>query len=165
MKAKISLILALTLGPFCIAPALESDRQKPIEIEADSMESNGEAGTTTLTGKVQIRQGTLKITADEAVIHSNGEGGWSKSVVSGVPAYWEAEDEQKGTVQAWAEEIVYEPENDLLTMRRGARILQDGNEIAGEFLTYSLEEDLIKGGPADDAEDGRVHLILQPKQP
>ena len=48
--------------------ALESDRQEPLEVSANSTDGTLGDGITTLRGSVDIRQGTLRITADEAEV-------------------------------------------------------------------------------------------------
>ena len=48
--------------------ALESDRQEPLEVNANSTDGTLGDGVTTLRGNVDIRQGTLHIMADEAEV-------------------------------------------------------------------------------------------------
>ena len=48
--------------------ALESDRQKPLEINADSTDGTLGDGRAELRGNVLIRQGSLLITADVAQV-------------------------------------------------------------------------------------------------
>ena len=50
------------------AVALESDRQQPLEINANATDGTLGDGITTMRGDVEIRQGTLHITADEAEV-------------------------------------------------------------------------------------------------
>ena len=49
--------------------ALESDRQETLEVNANSTDGTLGDGITTLRGNVEIRQGTLHITADEAEVN------------------------------------------------------------------------------------------------
>ena len=46
------------------AMARESDLQQPIDVSADRSEYDDKAGTQKLIGNVEIRQGTMRITAD-----------------------------------------------------------------------------------------------------
>ena len=56
----IVLVLALSQN----AHALSTDVEKPVSIEADAVVFNKNAGTALYTGRVEIVQGTLRITAD-----------------------------------------------------------------------------------------------------
>ena len=58
--------LGLALSLFCLsvpALALESDRQHPLEVNANSTDGTLRDGITTLRKTVDIRQGTLHITS------------------------------------------------------------------------------------------------------
>jgi lipopolysaccharide export system protein LptA len=57
------LLLALVLLPASVI-ALESDRQEPLEVNADSTEGTLGDGMAMLRGHVVIIQGTLLISAD-----------------------------------------------------------------------------------------------------
>ena len=48
--------------------ALESDLEQPIMIEADSLEIDDREGTSLYRGNVDIRQGTIHITADSVKV-------------------------------------------------------------------------------------------------
>ena len=65
--SRVSLWLFLCLS-FSSLPlmALETDRQKPLDVNANSTDGTLGDGVTTLRGNVDIRQGALHITADEA---------------------------------------------------------------------------------------------------
>ena len=79
------LLLCLLLLSFPVL-ALESDRQKPLEVSANSTDGTLGDGTTTLRGNVDIRQGTLHITADEAEVNKI-DGRVSSVTFRGSPAF------------------------------------------------------------------------------
>ena len=68
-RHKHILLLAFSLllisGPL---QALKSDRQQALEVNADATDGTLGDGTATLQGNVEIRQGTLLITADIATV-------------------------------------------------------------------------------------------------
>ena len=53
--------------------ALESDRQEPLQVSANSTDGTLGDGITTLRGNVDIQQGTIRITADEAEVKKTDE--------------------------------------------------------------------------------------------
>ena len=86
---RISLWLCLCLC--CLSPpltALESDRQQPLEVNANSTDGTLGDGITTLRGDVDIRQGTLHITADEAEVNKV-DGRVNSVTFRGEPAFLE----------------------------------------------------------------------------
>ena len=60
--------LALSAGD---AAALESDREQPLEVYADDTDGSLGDGTTVLSGRVEIRQGTLHIQANQAEVEKS----------------------------------------------------------------------------------------------
>ena len=58
------LLLALPIP----ATALESDKDQPVYIEADSVEMDDRSGISTYSGNVELNQGTIHMTADKVVI-------------------------------------------------------------------------------------------------
>ena len=67
--------LCVLIGIFLIPPvtALESDRDQPVEIEADSAEFNEPEGLTTYIGNVRLIQGSIELLADEIQLRTVGD--------------------------------------------------------------------------------------------
>ena len=85
--------MRLPAASFCIALLLlaptawakSSDRQQPMDVEADQTDAQlADDSETTLRGNVRITQGTLKVEADTAVVH-RVKGEIAKVVLSGGP--------------------------------------------------------------------------------
>ena len=86
------------------AQALESDRQQPLEVNADSTDGMLGDGITTLKGNVEIRQGTLLIRADQAEVDKT-DGKVRRITLRGNSASLQQEIEDQGLVKAWARTI------------------------------------------------------------
>src|SRR5688572_29201233 len=68
------------------AAAKSTDRQQPMDVKADQSSALlGDDSVSTLTGNVEITQGTLKVNADRADIQQ-AEGGIREVVLTGNPA-------------------------------------------------------------------------------
>src|SRR3990167_2866030 len=65
------LLLLLTSG---MALAEKADRDKPIDLEADSLSVNDAKKISTYTGNVILTQGTLTIRADKLIVREDKEG-------------------------------------------------------------------------------------------
>jgi lipopolysaccharide export system protein LptA len=84
--------LAFSIAALCTAAsawALNSDKNQPINIQSDHGDflsnTSTNNGTGTYTGNVVITQGSIRITADKAVLHmSNGE--IQTADITGTPA-------------------------------------------------------------------------------
>jgi lipopolysaccharide export system protein LptA len=141
--------------------ALESDRQKPLEVNANSTDGTLGDGVTTLRGNVDIRQGTLHITADEAEV--NKIDGRVKSVTfRGEPAFLEQEIEEQGLVQATANIIDYQVASGLVTLTGDADVKHPQYQISGDLLTYDLNIQHFQGS-GDENGNGRIHILLDPE--
>ena len=68
------------------AAALSTDREQPIEIEADTAEADDGRGVTIYTGDVVIVQGTMHINGDVVTIYFDGNQDITKVVAEGEPA-------------------------------------------------------------------------------
>ena len=68
------------------APALSSDREQPIEIEADRAEADERERVTIYRGDAVITQGTLRITGETVWIYFNEDDEFIKLVSEGRPA-------------------------------------------------------------------------------
>ncbi len=154
----------LMLCLFCISPslmALESDRQEPLEVNANSTVGTLGDGITTLRGNVDIRQGTLHITANEAEI--NKVEGRVKSVTfHGEPAFLEQQIEDQGMVQATARVIDYQVASGLVTLTENAVVKHPQYQISGDLLIYDLNIQHFQGSGGENGK-GRIYIQLEPE--
>ncbi len=141
--------------------ALESDRQKPLEVSANSTDGTLGDGITTLRGNVDIRQGTLRITADEAEVNKI-DGRVSSVTFRGQPASLEQEIEEQGLVKAIANVIDYKVASGLVTLTGNADVKHPQYQISGELLTYDLNIQHFQGN-SDESDNGRIRILLDPE--
>ena len=154
-------ILLCLLCPGLPLMALESDRQEPLEVSANSTDGTLGDGITTLRGSVDIRQGTLRITADEAeVMKIDGRVG--AVTFRGQPAFLEQQIEEQGLVQATANVIDYQVASGLVTLTGNADVKHPQYQISGELLTYDLNVQHFQGS-GDENGNGRIHILLDPE--
>ncbi|MCW8925575.1 MAG: lipopolysaccharide transport periplasmic protein LptA [Xanthomonadales bacterium] len=144
-----------------IAAALETDRQQPLEVNANSTDGTLGDGVTTLRGDVDIRQGTLHIKSEEAEV-SKVDGRVNSLIFRGEPAFLEQEIEGEGLVQATAEVIQYQVASGIVTLTGKADVKHPQYQISGELLTYDLNIQHFEGS-ADETGNGRIHIRLDPE--
>jgi len=143
------------------AVALESDRQQPLEINANATDGTLGDGITTMRGDVEIRQGTLHITADEAEV-KKADGRVQSVTFRGQPAYLEQEIEEQGLVKATAGKIDYQVATGIVTLTGNADVQHPQYQISGDILTYDLKVQHFEGSSTEDG-NGRIHIRLDPE--
>ena len=162
IAAPIALSIAL-LGALAAAPvaALESDLTQPIDVSADRSEYDQRAGTQTLIGNVEIRQGTMRITADRVAISLAG-GRLARIEGSGSPIRFEQQAEDGGTVTGEAGEIDYDAADGTLVLSGGATFTQPGQRLSSERIAFDARTQTVsaEGGSGDDGRKGRVSIRL-----
>jgi|SRR5690606_13487175 len=159
----LALLLALWLTP---AWALESDRQQPLKIVADSATLDEKDGTATYKGNVVLTQGSLKISAQR--LHISTEQGKVNLVrAEGKPAQFSQQPAaNQPAVTATALTIDYRVKDQTLVLRRQASVVQNENVFKGEEITYEIQsqrlraEGQTKDTPKGEPGTGRVEMIL-----
>lgn len=141
--------------------ALESDRQEPLEVSANSTDGTLGDGATVLRGNVDIRQGTLHISADEAEVNK-ADGKVTSVTFRGKPASLEQEIEEQGLVSATAKTIEYQVASGLVTLTGNADVQHPQYKITGDLLTYDLNIQHFQGS-SDQNGNGRIHIRLDPE--
>lgn len=163
LARRVGLIICLLLPGTMMAPAqaLQSDRQQPLDVKADSTDGTLGDGVTTLRGHVEIRQGSLLIRANVAEV-DKADGKVRQVTLLGDTAYLEQEIEEQGLVKAWAERIEYQVANGLVVFSGGAEVQHPQYEVSGDTLRYDLAAQHFQGAGGDSG-DGRIRIRLDPE--
>ncbi len=152
--------LTLLLGVFTSAPshARKSDFSKPIDVNADRSEFDEKAGVQTLSGNVQITQGTLLIKADKIAIKLRNNQ-LSEISGSGSPILFEQENEAGEKVTGKANELIYNAEQGSLILVGNATLEQPRQRLNSERIVFDSTEQKVS---AEGGENGRVSIRIQP---
>ncbi len=141
-------------------PALETDRQQPLEVNADSTDGTLGDGIATLKGNVEIRQGTLLIRADIAEVEK-AEGKVRKIELNGNPVHLQQEIEEEGLVSAEARKLEYMVATGIVTLSGAADVVHPQYNISGEVLEYDMNAQHFKGSGGDS--NGRIRIRMEPE--
>jgi len=150
--------------------AERADRDKPINIESDSMISDEAKKVSTFEGKVVLAQGSLIIRADRIVVRQDGDG-FYYCVASGKPATFRHKRDGDGEyIDGEAFRIEYDNKLERVEFFTAARLRRDsGDDIRGDFISYDArtERFTVKStGEAPGTEpEGRVRATIMPKKP
>ena len=156
--ASAAILLAATALAGNPALALESDREKPIQVSADGGELDARTGFTRFTGSVQIQQGTLEVNADSANVYTE-DGEITRILLKGEPATWHQQLESRKWMRAEASEIDYNRTEQTILLIGNAYVDHPQGEMSGDRFTYDLEAEKLRG--ASDT-GGRIQMRLEP---
>ena len=168
-KVILALCISLMAWP-CFAE--KADRDKPMQIEADSMRHDEAKLLTQFTGKVLATKGTLIMRAARMEVQQDSQG-------RQVAKLWAAPNERvffrqkreglNEFTEGEAEEVTYDNQADVVTLMRRAevRILR-GTEVANQLQGHSIvfnntTEVVTVDGQATSAADQRVRATLVPR--
>lgn len=158
-RAACALALLLVAAPVL---ALKSDRDKALDVSADSLETTEGQARTTLTGNVRIRQGTLEVESDRAIVYRGRNDEIDRAVLTGRPARLEQDLDDGGRMKARAREIDYDLARDTVVLTGDVVIDQPRGELRGSKVTYEMATGKLTGASGDT---GRVHLRMNPQKP
>lgn len=161
-RAAVALLAALAAAVPAFQPvlALESDRQQPLLINADSSDGTLGDGRATLRGHVEIRQGTLLVKADQADVEKT-EGKVREVLLTGSPVLLQQEIENEGLVTATANRITYQVATGIVTLTGNADVDHPQYQISGELLVYDMNLQHFQGSGGDN--NGRIRIQLEPE--
>ena len=140
--------------------ALETDRQQPLEVNADSTDGSLGDGIATLKGNVEIRQGTMLIRSDIAEVEKV-DGRVRKFELNGRPVHLQQEIEEEGLVTAEAKNVVYMVATGIVTLTGEADVIHPQYHISGEVLEYDMNTQHFQGSGGDG--NGRIRIRLEPE--
>lgn len=162
----LALLLSLSLTP---ARAERADRDKPINLEADTVEVNDATKVSTYQGGVRLSQGTLLILADKLVVEQDAQG-LSKATAYGNPvSFRQKRDGVDEYIEAYAQRMEYDARSERLQMFTQARVKRGQDEVRGNYISYdgATEAYRVIGGKEGATEynpKGRVRAVIQPKR-
>ena len=165
MKKLIILLIGLCTSLQAFAEA--ADRDKPIELEADSLSVNDAKKTSTYTGNVILTQGTLIIRAAKLIVREDKEG-FQHSTSTGNPTTFKQKREGKNEyMEGSAQRIEYDGRMDKVQLYTKAWVKRGEDIVHGDYISYDANAEYAEviGGTKSEGTpgSGRVKAIIQPK--
>jgi len=145
-----------------------ADRDKPIDLEADSVKVDDAKQISTYTGNVILTQGTLIIHADKLIVREDKEG-FQNSTSLGNPTTFKQKREGKNEyMEGSAQRIEYDGHMDKVQLYTKAWVKRGEDIVHGEYIMYDANAEyaeVIGGTKSSDGgtSSGRVRAIIQPK--
>lgn len=156
-----SLLLALAVAAAGPAWARTSDRNQPMDLDADKTDCSveDEGGPCLFVGNVHIVQGTLDIRADKADVRRSG-GDIRKVLLGGSPVRMRQQLDNGSTIEARARSVVYDLQTDTVEFVGGVEIDQPGRgAMSGPRIVYNMRTGQVQGG----GEGGQIRTRILPR--
>lgn len=164
----INLLWTTSLLP-AIAFALPSDREQPINIEADHAQLDDQTGVTQYKGDAVLTQGTLRIEGDVITFFYNENRELDKAIAEGnLATYEQVHKEGDPPVKAKALQMEYHARNQRIYLVGQGYVWQSGDEFRGNHIEYDIDKNIVVANskPVEVAGErqssGRVHVTIQP---
>lgn len=144
-----------------------SDRDKPVNIEADRLTMDDAKKESVFDGNVTVSQGTLTLKADKVIVRQDA-GGFNYAFAYGKPAYFKQKREGYDEyVEGNADRLEYDGKANKMQMFTNAEIRKGSDEVKGDYVSYDSVTEFYQviGDPAAKTvlnPKGRVHATIQP---
>ena len=147
--------LAWGTGP---AMAQQNDADQPVEVEADRLDLDDQAGTAIYTGEVHIQQGSMQLTGDRVELQRNAAG--ERAYIEQHP------DPQEPVIRGWGRTIVYHVAERRVELIDRAELHQAGDTFDGGYLEYFLDRRVVQARAEAEGVEGRqrIRMTLQPER-
>lgn len=165
--AMVAISLLLAGQP---AFALESDRSKPIEIEADQGTLDQKNQVTVFSGNVIIKQGTLNIRAGNVRV-SRDKSGQQHIQASGSPVRFgqqlDGAGNKGGQIDGQANNVDYSSATGVVKLSGNAQVQRGGDRVQGNTIIYNTRTEVytVSGSQNASGKSGkRVTVVIQPQK-
>ena len=143
--------------------ALSTDRDQPIELEADRAELDNATGVSTYTGNVVVTQGTMRLEADKLILQTV-DGDIESMEATGQPAYFrQRPDGEDQDVEGGGRRIDYRSSDAKVVLTGEAWVNQGKDELRGARIEYDIDADRVLASREQEGEQ-RVRIIIQPRK-
>jgi lipopolysaccharide export system protein LptA len=157
---------------FChaiFAYAEKADREKPIDLEADTVSVDDAKKTSTYTGNVVLTQGTLIIRGDKLIVREDANGFQHSTSIGNPTTFKQKRDGKDEYMEGSARRIEYNGRMDKVQLYTKAWVKRGEDIVHGDYIMYDANAEyaqVIGGGqqaatPATP--NGRVRATIQPK--
>jgi lipopolysaccharide export system protein LptA len=162
----LGLSMGVLMGMSPLSHAESADRDKPIDLEADSVQVDDAKQISTYVGNVILTQGTLVIHADKLIVREDKEG-FQHSTSLGNPTTFKQKREGKNEyMEGSAQRIEYDGRMDKVKLFTKAWVKRGEDIVNGDYIMYDAVAEyaeVIGGTKSPTNTTGRVRAIIQPK--
>ena len=157
--------------------ALSTDKDQPIEIEADAAELDDQTGITIYSGNVIVTQGSMRLHGNKLTITYNDDNSLKTASMLGTPASFKQvpDNKSQGEIDGKGIQIDYLATDNMLVMTEEAELTQSGKLFKAYKIEYDTEKskmiarkavagEATPSGKEVKKDSGRIKVILPPKK-
>ncbi len=164
LAERFVVFVTAALLSFC-APVLaeRADRDKPVQIEADTVRMDDLQKIAVYEGRVILTQGTLRVQADRVEVRQDAEG-FLTGTALGKPVHFRQRLDGRGDwVDAWANRVEYDARKEQVRLIGDALLKKGEEELRGDLITYDARNELYQAsGGLPGQKPGRVRAVIMP---
>jgi len=162
MSSYAVLCAALLASP---AHAEKADRDKPVNLEADTVTLDDIKKISVYQGNVVLSQGTLMLRADRVQVTQNADGLDKVSATGRPVAFRQKVDGRDEYIEGYADRIEYDGVTSQLELIGQAQLRRGSDELHGAQISYNANTGFYKvvGQPNAQTSSGRVRAVIRPK--
>lgn len=166
-KSLIACLLILLIPASALAEL--ADRDKPVNLEADTVTLDDASKVSTYQGNVQLTQGTLLIRADKLVVKEDSAGLQHGTAYGNPASFRQKREGVDEYIEGYGLRIEYDGRNDKVELFNQARMKRNQDEVRGNYISYDAKTEFFQvlGGGKEAASPGkgkgRVRAVIQPK--
>jgi lipopolysaccharide export system protein LptA len=164
MKNVTNLLVTLLLACLLVFPARaeKADRDRPVQIEADSVRFDDLKKIAVYEGNVMLSQGTFLLIADRIEVWQDDKG-FSGGNAIGKPVRFRQKLEGKSEfAEGYADRIEHDAEKETMKMIGNARLKQADDDLRGNLIVYNTRTEVYEASGVGGS-SGRVRAIIQPR--
>ena len=158
----IHALLFMLLSYPVIGLTLSTDRNQPIDIQADKLDIDDKKHISIYQGNVEMHQGSLHIKADKITFHFNQQNDLQRLEIEGSPAILKQLNNKNQPVSGTAKHIIYTDDLLLLKLNGNARFNSNSDTIESEWITINTKTEALEAGSLKG--ENRVRMLIQPKK-
>ncbi|MEE9551971.1 MAG: lipopolysaccharide transport periplasmic protein LptA [Gammaproteobacteria bacterium] len=154
---------------------MSTDKDKDIDIEANSAELDNNKGVTVYRGNVVVTQGSIRMTGDIMTVYFTEYEDLDTVIMEGKPAtYKQLPDNSKIYDEAEALRMEYYELKSLIILIDNALVKQEGLRFGGNRIEYDTEHSRVKargsikqtvdGDTDTQSQDERVKITIKSKK-
>ncbi len=152
-----ALLLLMLTSTLCTA--MPDDREKTLELSANSADLNQQTHRGEYIGNVQLDQGSSHLRAANAVTEGDKQNKLMLAIANGDQKeqahFWTLTALDKPPLHAYADTIRYHPDRHLIELIGNARVVQGDNSFSAPTISYdTLEQHVISKS------DGKARTVI-----
>jgi lipopolysaccharide export system protein LptA len=158
-------MVAALLAPAALH-AEKADRDKPINIVADTSSMDDLKKVSVLEGNVVITQGTMTIRANRVILKQLPDGTQTATAYGNPVAMRQKRDGVDEYVDAYAQRVEYNDRSEIVELFDNARVISGKNDVRNVYITYNMttEKAEAKCPPSNPQCGQRTVITIQPQR-